>query len=540
MDIAIRMQKIELGIDRVVFKPIGIIKGHYDDFDDLFYDELNLQYNSLDGTKIYEENYFYAPISLKELKKMYDSNMKQEDIMYEYFLNYINCCFIGFFDDMSGTIKKIKIDFDRLEETLSNVNENPEEVIEFDLEKNEQFVFDLKSLLNLKEYDNVEDIRNFIDEIIKAGEYIKESVQSIKDSDDSSKLDYSNEELESIKEPKFKKILKREESKKFNLKGMREFVLKEIVCQDDAVKSITTTIMKNIEATNPKMKSHILIIGPTGVGKSSTIELICKYLDVPFCKVDATSYSQTGYVGRNTDEILQKLISSANYDIEKAQNGIIVIDEIDKKANNGMGDVATTAVQQTLLKLTGRGMVEVDINYKGSKSTVDFDTSNLTIVFTGAFEGINKLNKKDDIKHIGFINDSKEEKKLENNKVSTNLLTQFGLIPELIGRIKKVVVLNPLKQNDYVQILNYSDSSPIKINKEFFELDKGIKVTFTESFKIAAAKKAEELNLGVRGLDRAVDDALEVAMEKVLSDEKVKELKFTKNTVNDPKKYYSN
>lgn len=541
MDIAIRMQKIELGVDRVVFKPIGIIKGHYDDFDDLFYDELDLQYDSLEGTKIYEENYFYAPISLKELKNMYDSNMTQEQIMYEYFFNYINCCFIGFFDEVSGTIKTIKIDFDRLEQTLSNVNETSEEVIEFDLEKNEQFVFDLKSLLSLKEYENIDEVKQFIDELIKTGQYIKETTQNMKENNnDLFKVDSIDEETTNIKNQKTKKVLKKEESKKFNLKGMRDFVLKEIVAQDDAVKSITTTIMKNLEATNPKMKSHILIMGPTGVGKTSTIELICKYLDIPFCKVDATSYTQTGYVGRNTDEILQKLISSADYDIEKAQKGIIVIDEIDKKANDDMGDVATTAVQQTLLKLTGRGMVEVDINYKGSKSTIDFDTSNLTIVFTGAFEGINELTKKDDIKHIGFISDSKEEKKLENNKVSTDLLTQFGLIPELIGRIKKIVVLNPLKQKDYVQILNYSNSSPIKINKEFFELDKGIKVTFTDSFKIEAAKKAEELNLGVRGLDRTVDDALEDAMERVLNNEKIKELKFTKSTVNNPKKYYSN
>ena len=316
-------------------------------------------------------------------------------------------------------------------------------------------------------------------------------------------------------------------------------MLKEIVAQDEAVKSITTTIMKNMEATNPKMKSHILIMGPTGVGKTSTIELICKYLDVPFCKVDSTSYTQTGYVGRNTDEILQKLIYAANYNISKAQKGIIVIDEIDKKAKGDKDSIATTAVQQALLKLTGRGMVEVDIDYKGSKSTIDFDTSNLTIVFTGAFEGINKLNKKDYIKHIGFINDSKESKE-EDNKITTSLLTQYGLIPELIGRIKKIVVLNPLKQKDYVQILNYSNNSPIKINKDFFELDKGIKVTFTDSFKIEAAKKAEEFNLGVRGLDRAVDDALEDAMERVLNNEKIKELKFTKSTVNNPKKYYSN
>lgn len=538
MDIAIRMQKIELGNDRIVFKPIGIIKGTYDKNEQIFYDELDFQYSVIDGTSMYEENYFWAPIYLEDLKEEYESYLSEEEILNEYLSEYINCYYLGYFDEILGKIKTIKIDFDRLEETLSNTKENTEETIEFDLEKNEKFVFDLKSLLSLKDYENIEDVRNFIDQLITSGEYVKNTVKSIENSQDRSLFEMDDSRVVE-EEPKPKKVIKKEESKKFNLKNMRDFVLKEIVAQDEAVKSITTTIMKNMEATNPKMKSHILIMGPTGVGKTSTIELICKYLDVPFCKVDSTSYTQTGYVGRNTDEILQKLIYAANYNISKAQKGIIVIDEIDKKAKGDKDSIATTAVQQALLKLTGRGLVEVDIDYKGSKSTIDFDTSNLTIVFTGAFEGINKLNKKDYIKHIGFINDSKESKE-EDNKITTNLLTQYGLIPELIGRIKKIVVLNPLKQKDYVQILNYSNNSPIKINKEFFELDKGIKVTFTDSFKIEAAKKAEEFNLGVRGLDRAVDDALEDAMERVLNNEKIKELKFTKSTVNNPKKYYSN
>lgn len=538
MDIAIRMQKIELGNDRIVFKPIGIIKGTYDKNEQIFYDELDFQYSVIDGTSMYEENYFWAPIYLEDLKEEYESYLSEEEILNEYLSEHINCYYLGYFDEILGKIKTIKIDFDRLEETLSNPKENTEETIEFDLEKNEKFVFDLKSLLSLKDYENIEDVRNFIDQLITSGEYVKNTVKSIENSQDRSLFEMDDSRVVE-EEPKPKKVIKKEESKKFNLKNMRDFVLKEIVAQDEAVKSITTTIMKNMEATNPKMKSHILIMGPTGVGKTSTIELICKYLDVPFCKVDSTSYTQTGYVGRNTDEILQKLIYAANYNISKAQKGIIVIDEIDKKAKGDKDSIATTAVQQALLKLTGRGLVEVDIDYKGSKSTIDFDTSNLTIVFTGAFEGINKLNKKDYIKHIGFINDSKESKE-EDNKITTNLLTQYGLIPELIGRIKKIVVLNPLKQKDYVQILNYSNNSPIKINKEFFELDKGIKVTFTDSFKIEAAKKAEEFNLGVRGLDRAVDDALEDAMERVLNNEKIKELKFTKSTVNNPKKYYSN
>lgn len=538
MDIAIRMQKIELGNDRVVFKPIGIIKGIYDESDDTFYDELDFQYSIIDGTRMYEENYFYAPINIDELKNSNESYLSEEQVLNEYLAEYINCCFVGYFDLALGKINVIKLDFDMIEETISNYELQQKELIEFDLENNERFNFDLQSLLNLKEYDNIEDIRNFIDDLIKSGEYIKKSFKNI-ENNDKSLFEMDDSEETTKQYPKTKKVLKREESKKFNLKDMRNFVLKEIVAQDEAVKSITTTIMKNIEATNPKMKSHILIMGPTGVGKSSTIELICKYLDVPFCKVDATSYTQAGYVGRNTDEILQKLISAANYDIEKAQKGIIVIDEIDKKAKGTRDDIATTAVQQTLLKLTGRGTVEVDTNYQGSKSIIDFDTSNLTIVFTGAFEGINKFNKTDDIKRIGFINDTDEIKE-SDDKITTDLLTQYGLIPELVGRIKKIVVLNSLKQKDYIQILNYSNSSPIKINKEFFELDKGIKVTFTDSFKKEVAKKAEILKLGVRGLDRVVDDALEDAMERVLNDEKIKELKFTKSTVNDSKKYYSN
>lgn len=533
MDIAIRMQKIELGNERVIFKPIGVIKGNYDKENETFCDEYGYEYSFIEGTRMYDENYYCAPINIDDLKFKYEPDMLEDEILSEYLSEFINVCFIGYFDYVDCRIKLMEVDFDKIEEKLSEVGPNLDECIEFDLQNNRSFNFDMKSLVSLKQYENMDDLRKFIDDLIKAGDYVSTvSETQIENSD------YKEEQEELIKQNETKKVLNKYESSKFNLKNMRDFVLSEIVAQDEAVNKITTTILKNIETTNPKMKSHILIAGPTGVGKTSIIERVCKYLDLPFCKVDATSYTQSGYIGRNIDEILSKLICAANNDIEKAKKGIIIIDEIDKKAGT-RDDVATTAVQQNLLKLTGRGIVEVDANCMGTRSTIDFDTSDLTIVFTGAFEKLYKKKNEDNIKQIGFVKENKVKEDIK--EITPELLIEYGIIPELIGRIKKVVTLKPLHQEDYVKILNYSNSSPIKVNKEFLELDKGIKmVVFTNSFKNEVSKKAEQINLGVRGLEKIVDDSVEQAIEDVLSGKKIKELKFTKATVLNPKKYYSN
>lgn len=523
MDIAIRVQQISLGEERYVYKPIGIIKGIYDSDNDYFLDEYGYEFYGMESGTTYGERFFCCPTNIEELKNTY-SNLKEEQILEEFLSNFMELCFVGYYDPISNGMKLIEINFGDLEESFAkkdnDFDEEQESVIEFDVENNERFVFDLQTLKEIKEYQTVEEIRNFIDNLIVAGEYIK-SVSKEK-TEESSKNQYS---------------LKQEESKQFNLKEMRNFVFSEIVAQDEAVKRITTRILTNFKSSDYRRKSHLLIMGGTGTGKSKTIELICQYLNIPFAKVDANNYTQTGYVGRSVDEMLLKLIYAANGDIELAQKGILVIDEIDKKAPNGdSSGVSTKSVLDTLLQITGRGTVEVDLVEDRCKRTIDFDTSNLTVILTGAFEGIEKYGNKEEHKTIGFVNNT--ETKKEEVEITPQMLIKYGMTPELMGRIKCIVPLKKFEEDDYVKILRYSKSSPLQVEKYYLETDEGIKLTYTANYLKEIARQAKKLDQGARGADVAVARSLEDIHERVLNGEPIKELKLTKRTALNNKEYY--
>lgn len=527
MDIAIRYEGILIGDDKILFKPIGIIRGKYDNQDDIFLDEYGCKYSSIDGIDIYAGNFFSDPISFKDLKEIYGADKKISEILSLYFSEYNETYYLGYFDELSGTIKTVEMDFEDIRQTFAetdnglDLNKGKETIIGFDLENNETFLFDLKTLKELKEYQTVEEVRSFIDNLIAAGDYIKNLAN-----------EQNNQE-----EQKNKLSLKKEESSKFNLKEMRDFVLSEIVAQDEAVKRITTRILTNFVSSDYRRKSHLLIMGGTGTGKSKTIELICQYLNIPFAKVDATNYTQAGYVGRSVDEMLLKLISAANGDVELAQKGILVVDEIDKKASNGDNSgVATKAVLDTLLQITGRGTVEVDIVEDRTKKTIDFDTSNLTVILTGAFEGIEKYAGKETHRQIGFGADITP--KQENVEITPQMLIKYGMTPELMGRIKCVVALNKFEEEDYVKILKYSKGSPLQVEKHFLENDMGIKFTYTVNYLKEIAKQAKKLDQGARGADVAVAKSLEDVHEKILNGEPIKVLKLTKKTAINNKEYY--
>ena len=530
MYVAIQLQPILLGNDRIAFRPIGMIKGDYSKKNDIFVDEFGYEYTNMTGNCIYDDRYFCCPTTLQELIDVYDS--EDENYLLEEFLDsFMDRCYVGFYDLVTGTIKLIEIDFNKIENSFFGKDDeknNVSETIEYKPDEEEKFVFDIKSLKDLRDKKSIEEVRDFIDKLLSVNDYVKENYNESTEIKTSDPLK---------KEGSRKIALKKEESSKFNLKDMRDFVFSEIIAQDEAVKRITTCIMSNLDSSNPKRKSHLLLTGPTGTGKSKTIQLICEYLDIPYTKVDSTDYTQTGYVGRSVDEMLQRLIYAANGDVEKAQKGILVIDEIDKKASKDeKGDASTKAVMDSLLKITGRGIVQVDLIEDKSKTTIDFDTSNLTVIFTGAFEGIENIENNTGCKTVGFVKE--EEKTKEENRNMPKLLIKYGMTPELIGRIKCIVPLKSFEEKDYVQILKYSKSSPLLIEKEYYEKDKGIKFTYTSNCVIELARQAKELNVGARGLETVVSKMLEDVQERVLNREHIKTLKLTKKTVLNNKEYY--
>lgn len=268
-------------------------------------------------------------------------------------------------------------------------------------------------------------------------------------------------------------------------------------------KRIDTPIVKNVEIE----KSNIMLIGPTGSGKTLLAKSLAKIMDVPFAVADATVLTEAGYVGEDVESILSRLLAAADFDIERAQKGIIYIDEIDKIANKSESatsgrDVSGEGVQQGLLKILEGGEVYVPV--KGSRKnssaeTVLFDTTHVLFICGGAFvslSGTNEEKKKNNPKTMGFLKSDMLE---EESDIESKDLIAFGLIPEFIGRIPVLATLNPLSIEDLIRVLKEPKNAIIKQYQALFELD-GIELEFNDEALESIATMAEEKGVGARGL----------------------------------------
>ena len=328
---------------------------------------------------------------------------------------------------------------------------------------------------------------------------------------------------------------------------IKNFLDQHVIGQEQAKKTLAVAVYNHYKRINQRklsddieiQKSNLLLVGPTGTGKTLLAQTISKFLNVPIAIVDATVLTEAGYVGEDVESILSKLLQAAEFDVEKAENGIVFIDEIDKIARKSDNpsitrDVSGEGVQQAMLKLLEG--TTVNVPPKGGRKHpdqkfIELNTSNILFIAGGAFDGIDKIIKtRLNLQSIGF---KSSEKKVVNDDeknvlrfVNPHDIRSYGLIPEIIGRLPVMCHLNPLSKDALRDIMTVPKNALVKQYSKLFDMD-DIEFSITPSAIDFIVEKAFEFKIGARGLRTLCETILNDAMFNLPSSD-IKELKITK------------